>query len=107
MSSGLLFVYENIVIIDKTDIEKANRLMCHLDGAVFDYNYESFSSSGRLSPAGNDFQDVKQSIIYQFDRITEPEYQIRPAISATIDEDKILKSVREMDSYFAKAIFND
>lgn len=68
--------------------------MCHLDGADFDYYFESFDLSGKLSPAVNDFQDVKQSTIDQFSAITEPEDHILRAVAARIDADDIQKSVR-------------
>lgn len=49
----------------KEEEEKA-KLLAHLDGAVFDFYYDSFAKDGSLLESAKDYQRVKRKIIEHF-----------------------------------------
>ena len=44
----------------KTDAEKAERLLAHLDGPAFDFYYDTFAEDGSLKDTAKDYEAVKK-----------------------------------------------
>ena len=96
------FCFENVPARTKQDKEKAQEHLCYLNGSPENFFFEIFASDGTLSEDGKDYQKVSH-----FKLIEAPQDIILRATSATLDQDDLLASLRELDSLYARAGFND
>ena len=100
------FYFENVAARIKPENEKALELLCYLDGSAANFFFETIAPDGTLSDDGKDYQKVKASFISHFKPIEAPQEIMLRATSATLDQDDLLASLRELDRLYARAGFN-
>ena len=91
----------------KPDEKKAGAILCHLEGAAFDYYFDTYSHIGSLTEAASNGHVVKSDLS---DRLTEtprPEENIQKPMSCRLDGGNLLASMDEMDRLYRRAIFNN
>lgn len=102
-----LFVYENVVMRGKSEEDKAGSILCHLEGAAFDFYYETYSRDGGLSEAAGDWKEVKKALADRFVVTARPEEEIQKAIACRLEVDALLPSLEQMEKLYEKAGFNE
>lgn len=55
-----MFAYENIIMCGNFDEEKAGAILCHLEGAAFDYFYDTYNHNGNLTEVSSGWGIVKR-----------------------------------------------
>ena len=101
------FYFENVAARTKPDNEMALELLCYFDGSAANFFFETFAPDVTLSDDGKDYQKVKASLISHFKPIEAPQDIILRATSATLNQDDLLASLRELNRLYARAGFND
>ena len=105
--SKFLFVYDNIIMRGKSDKEKAAAILCHVEGAAFDYYYDTYSHSGSLTEAASNWDGVKSALPDCFTKSPRPEANIQKAMSCRLDGENLLASMDEMKKLYRRAGFNN
>ena len=63
------FLYENMIIKNKADEEKADNLGTNLFGRAFDYYFDNFTANNATTPTAMDYVLTKRLILYRFSPI--------------------------------------
>lgn len=86
---------------------KADELIKYLDGAAFDFYYESYAEEEGLFPSASNYQDVKTTMKQKFEKVEHPEISIQMAVNASLDEADYLHSLSGIQSLYNKAGFDE
>ena len=101
------FVFENVATSIKSGEERASELLRYLEGDAFDFVYQAFVKNGDISAGGFDSQKFKKALVERFAPVESPEDVIRDAMAARLAFGDLSGPLRNSDSLYKKARFND
>ncbi len=64
----LFYMYENVLMKGRTDEEKANRLVTHLNAEAFENYFDHFTDENTLTEEAKSFQLLKKALLEKFSK---------------------------------------
>ena len=92
---------------ENPDEEKAGAILSHLEGAAFDYYYDTYSHNGNLTEAASNWGGAKIALSGRFTETPKPEEIIQKAVRCLLDGGNLLASMDEMEKLYRIAGFNN
>ena len=62
-AKNFFYVFENVVMKNKTEEEKADRLVAYLDGEAIEYYFDNFKEDNALNEEARPYQKVKIALL--------------------------------------------
>ena len=102
------FLFENVIAKSiELPSEKARELLLHLEGPAFEFFYNRFAEGDELSPETEDFSIVKGEFYREFEEKKEADVVIKEAIDLKLQDESLGSFLKEADSMYRDAGFND
>ena len=102
-----LFTYENVVMREKDDNEKALSIVCFLAKDAFDLYYERFTTNDVLKDEAHDYEVVKAWLLDEYQKKIALEECIQNAVNARLDGENLTESLNYLDRCYQQAGFNE
>ena len=102
-----VFAYENIIMKDVPDEEKAKSLVGYLSGDACDYYFNTFVKENQFTSDALDYFIVRSWLLKTFVKKADPDEIIRRAVEARLDFDRLKDSSDEIDELYEQAGFNE
>ena len=101
------YVYENVVMKNETEEEKAYSLVAYLDGEPFEYYFDNFTEDNAPNDEARSFQKVKAALLEKFStKKTEAEV-MKGAVKLVYKEGKFKEFFVKASKLCKEAKFND
>ena len=103
----LFYVYENVVMKNKTEEEKSDSLVAYLDGEAFEYYFNNFTEDNSLNEEARSFQKVKSALLEKFStKKTEAEV-MEEAVNLVCKGGDVKEFFVKASKLYKEAKFND
>lgn len=79
--SAVFFFYDQLLIREKTEDEKANSLLAYLAGDTFSFHYGSYVDGDSLREAACEYHDVRSNFMGQFGKKLNSEDGMRDVVN--------------------------
>lgn len=73
-------------------------MVLYLDGAAFDYYYNTIGSAGNPIPDAPNYDHVKQALLKIIHKNGQPQYVIIAAVKSSLDPSNLVTSLTRMDA---------
>ncbi len=77
------YVYENVLMKGKTDEEKADRLLAHLNAEAFEYYFDHFTDENAPTEEAKPFWKVKAALLKKFSAKKTESETMKEAVNLT------------------------
>ena len=101
------YLFENVLMKDSTDEEKAEKVVCFLSGQAFYFDFDRFTMDNSPNSGAKDYATVKKIMLEKFStQKTEAEI-MKDAVTLSYDGGDIKAFITKAEKAYNQAKFND
>ena len=106
-SKKFFYAYENFVMKNKTEEEKADILVAYLDGVAFEHYFDNFTEENAPNEEARSFQKVKEALLEKFSTKKTDAEVMKEAVNLVYKESNVKEFFLKATKFYKEAKFND